>query len=166
MTEPVKPVSKVEKVTSLEKGKSPSVTSSESSSNISSPNPSFQIPVADVFIKDQTSAFVGPDSFVSGEEVLSASLALFAPETQKKENDLTPAQKTMELTNLDYLLGISSTRVAPKSEGSSAELSKHREEMLALYAAHASGQARLAEKKKKNLWKRISGFLKSIFLNS
>jgi len=160
MTEPLKPISKAAQATY------PTAGEKSSSQNPELTLPDWELQSQSVYLKDQTSPFVGADSFVSGEEVLAASLALFEPETsQREEGKMSPAQKTLELDRLDYLLGLSTTRVNSKNEGASAELQKQRDEFTALYAAHASEQARLErEKKKRKFWRKVSEFLKSVFL--
>jgi len=107
---------------------------------------------------------VGPDHFVSGEEVLEASLAFFSSEPRKPDG-LSPSQKTLELAQLNYLLGVSSTKPAPTAQNPNTDLQQYREDFASLYAAHAIEQAKLEKKKKKSLFKRISEFLKSIFTN-
>lgn len=149
MTEPLKPISKAAQVTNQSEGG----------------GLAWKLESQSVYLKDQTSPLVAPDTFVSGEEVLAASLALFAPEpSQKERKEISAAQKTLESDRLDYLLGLSHSRIAAKSESNSAELHKKQEEFSSLYAAHAAELARLEKQKKKKGWKRISEFLKSVFL--
>lgn len=165
MTDPIKPISKAAQITNPY-GSDSLPTETSSSSSLEPLLPQWKIEAQSSYIQDQTSQRVAADTFVSGEEVLAASLALFELESKPRtENQISPAQKTLEMDRLDYLLGLSSSRVVGKKEGASTELQKYRDEFANLYAAYASEQARLEKiKKSKNIWKRISEFLKSIFL--
>ncbi len=164
MTDPIKPVSKAAQMTNQGGGEILPETQTPSSAPLEVLS-HWKLASQSMYIKDQTSPLVGPDSFVSGEEVLAASLALFeADPAEREKNKLNPAQKTLEMARLDYLLGLSSSRVVAKSESNSAELQKRQEEFVSLYAAHAAELARLEKEKKKKGWKRISEFLKSVFL--
>ncbi len=165
MTDPVKPTSKAAQFTNPYAGDS--LPDAPTESSLEPLLPTWKLEGQSIYIKDQTSPMVGQDSFVSGEDVLAASLALFAPEPlQKEQSQLSTAQKTMEMARLDYLLGLSSSRIVSKNENNSAEFQKKQEEFASLYAAHAAELARLEKekKKKKKGWERISEFLKSIFL--
>lgn len=167
MTDPVRPISKSAQIT--QSGDNSLLSSEPGTSNlVKAPVevPSWKIEAQSLYVNEQASPSVGADQFISGEDVLAASLALFTPETaQKEQSQASPAEKTLELARLDYLLGLSSSKVTAKTESSSAESKKRQDEFANLYAAYASEQARLEKiKKSKNIWKRISEFLKSIFL--
>ncbi|GEM_PF-3958160 len=163
--DPIKPISKTARLTKLnqEEHSLKDLGEKQAPSPFEPQNPP-QLPSVDVFVLD-SSPLVGSDHFVSGEEVLAASLALFTPEQKQIENSQrNPAHQTMELTHLNYLLD-SSSRIIGKTDSNSAELQHQKEEYTALYAAYASHQAQIEKekKKKKKGWERISEFLKSIF---
>lgn len=165
MTEPLKPISKAAQATfagsDLELPNAPQTQTFE-------PILLSELAPHDTFTLDQTSPSIRADSFVSGEEVLAASLALFAPEPKQTEDvKISSAKKTLELYYLEHLSGSNSSRITAKSESGPSQFQRKSEEHSFLYAAYASSQAQLkkdSKRKKKNLWQKISGFLKSVFL--
>lgn len=165
MTDPLKPISKAAQATfagsDLELPAAPQT-------KIFEPILLSELAPRDTFMLDQTSPSICADSFVSGEEVLAASLALFAPEPKQTEDvKISSAKKTLELYYLEHLSGSNTSRIVSSAESGPSQFQRKSEEHSFLYAAYASSQAQLkkeSKRKKKNLWEKISSFFKSIFL--